>query len=37
MQGFVEDGKVTGFHHHIVGESILRQVFKGLADNEPDP
>jgi isoquinoline 1-oxidoreductase beta subunit len=37
MQGFVEDGKVTGFHHHIVGESILRQVFKGLGENEPDP
>ncbi|HZY80299.1 MAG TPA: molybdopterin cofactor-binding domain-containing protein [Cyclobacteriaceae bacterium] len=37
MQGFVEEGKVTGFHHHIVGESILRQVFKGLGENEPDP
>lgn len=37
MQGFTEDGKITGFHHHIIGESILRQVFKGLADNEADP
>jgi isoquinoline 1-oxidoreductase subunit beta len=37
MQGFVEEGKITGFHHHIIGESILRQVFKGLADNEADP
>ncbi|AYB32978.1 xanthine dehydrogenase family protein molybdopterin-binding subunit [Chryseolinea soli] len=37
MQGFVEAGKITGFHHHIIGESILRQVFKGLADDEADP
>lgn len=37
MQGFVEDGKITGFHHHIIGESILRQVFKGLPDDEADP
>ncbi|MCF0075002.1 molybdopterin-dependent oxidoreductase [Dyadobacter sp. CY261] len=37
MQGFVEDGQITGFHHHVIGESILRQVFKGLADNEADP
>ncbi len=37
MQGFLEDGKVAGYHHHIIGESILRQVFKGLGDNDPDP
>jgi isoquinoline 1-oxidoreductase subunit beta len=37
MQGFLEDDKVAGYHHHIVGESILRQVFKGLGDNDPDP
>lgn len=37
MQGFVEDGKITGFHHHAIGESILRQVFKGLSDDEADP
>lgn len=37
MQGFVEDGKITGFHHHAIGESILGQVFKGLKDNEADP
>ncbi|HEY5746187.1 MAG TPA: molybdopterin cofactor-binding domain-containing protein [Chryseolinea sp.] len=37
MQGFMEDGKITGFHHHIIGESILRQVFKGLPDDEADP
>jgi isoquinoline 1-oxidoreductase beta subunit len=37
MQGFVDDGKIVGFHHHIIGESILGQVFKGLADDEADP
>ncbi|WP_342084215.1 xanthine dehydrogenase family protein molybdopterin-binding subunit [Dyadobacter sp. OTU695] len=37
MQGFVEDGKITGFHHHAVGESIVGQVFKGLKDDEADP
>jgi len=37
MQGFLEEGKITGFHHHIIGESILRQVFKGLPDDEADP
>jgi isoquinoline 1-oxidoreductase beta subunit len=37
MQGFVENGNVTGFHHHVVGESILRQVFNGLGEDEPDP
>ena len=36
MQGFVEAGKITGFHHHAIGESILGQVFKGLADGEAD-
>lgn len=36
MQGFVEDGKITGFHHHVIGESIQRQVFQGLADDEAD-
>lgn len=37
MQGFVEDGKITGFHHHAIGESIVGQVFKGLKDDEADP
>ncbi|MCD9017341.1 xanthine dehydrogenase family protein molybdopterin-binding subunit [Parachryseolinea silvisoli] len=37
MQGFVEDGKIKGFHHHMIGESILGQVFKGLADDKADP
>lgn len=37
MQGFVEDGKITGFHHHAIGESIAGQVFKGLKDDEADP
>lgn len=37
MQGFVEDGKITGFHHHAIGESIVGQVFNGLKDDEADP
>ncbi|WP_229238978.1 molybdopterin cofactor-binding domain-containing protein [Emticicia sp. C21] len=37
MQGFVEEGKITGFHHHAIGESIAGQVFKGLKDDEADP
>ena len=37
MQGFIEDGKITGFHHHAIGESIVGQVFKGLKDDEADP
>ncbi len=37
MQGFVEDGKIAGFHHHAIGESIVGQVFKGLKDDEADP
>jgi isoquinoline 1-oxidoreductase beta subunit len=37
MQGFVEDGKITGFHHHAIGESIVGQVFKGLNEKEADP
>lgn len=37
MQGFVENGKITGFHHHAIGESIVGQVFKGLKDDEADP
>ncbi len=36
MQGFVKDGRITGFHHHAIGESILGQVFKGLSDDEAD-
>ncbi|WP_031527646.1 molybdopterin cofactor-binding domain-containing protein [Dyadobacter crusticola] len=36
MQGFVENGKITGFHHHTIGESILGQVFKGLKEDEAD-
>lgn len=37
MQGFVENGKITGFHHHAIGESIVGQVFKGLKEDEADP
>ncbi|QRQ99421.1 xanthine dehydrogenase family protein molybdopterin-binding subunit [Dyadobacter sandarakinus] len=37
MQGFVEDGKITGYHHHAIGESIVGQVFKGLKEDEADP
>ena len=37
MQGFVKDGKIKGYHHHMIGESILGQVFKGLADDKADP
>lgn len=37
MQGFVQDGKIAGFHHHAIGESIVGQVFKGLKDDEADP
>lgn len=37
MQGFVENNKITGFHHHAIGESIVGQVFKGLKDDEADP
>ena len=37
MQGFVKDGKITGLHHHAIGESILGQVFKKLKDDEADP
>lgn len=36
MQGFVENGKVAGFHHHAIGESILGQVFGGLKNDEAD-
>ena len=37
MQGFVNDGKITGYHHHVIGESILGQVFEGLEDDQPEP
>jgi isoquinoline 1-oxidoreductase beta subunit len=37
MQGFVEDGKIAGYHHHAIGESIMGQVFKGLKPEEADP
>jgi len=37
MQGFIENNKITGFHHHAIGESIVGQVFKGLKDDEADP
>jgi isoquinoline 1-oxidoreductase beta subunit len=36
MQGFVDNGKIAGFHHHAIGESILGQVFKGLKPDEAD-
>lgn len=37
VQGFVKNGKIEGFHHHAIGESIVGQVFKGLAPDEADP
>ncbi|MCU0339125.1 MAG: molybdopterin-dependent oxidoreductase [Spirosomaceae bacterium] len=37
MQGYVSNGRITGFHHHAIGESILGQVFKGLRPDEADP
>jgi isoquinoline 1-oxidoreductase beta subunit len=37
VQGFVKNGKIAGFHHHAIGESIIGQVFKGLAPDESDP
>jgi isoquinoline 1-oxidoreductase beta subunit len=37
MQGFVDKGKIIGFHHHAIGESIVGQVFGGLAPDESDP
>jgi len=37
MQGYVQDGKITGFHHHAIGESILGQVYNGLKHDEADP
>ncbi|WP_221391286.1 molybdopterin cofactor-binding domain-containing protein [Dyadobacter sp. NIV53] len=36
MQGYVEGEKITGFHHHAIGESILGQVFKGLNEDDAD-
>jgi isoquinoline 1-oxidoreductase subunit beta len=37
VQGFVKNGKINGFHHHAIGESIVGQVFNGLAPDESDP
>ena len=37
MQGFVDKGHITGYHHHAIGESIVGQVFKGLAPDESEP
>ena len=37
VQGFVNNGKIAGFHHHAVGESIIGQVFKFLQPDEADP
>ncbi len=37
MQGFVKNGKIAGYHHHAIGESILGQVFQGLSPDEADP
>jgi isoquinoline 1-oxidoreductase subunit beta len=37
VQGFVKNGKINGFHHHAIGESIIGQVFQGLAPDESDP
>ena len=37
MQGFVDTKKITGYHHHCIGESILGQVFKGLKDDQAEP
>ena len=37
VQGIVNNGKIAGFHHHAVGESIIGQVFKFLPADEADP
>ncbi len=37
VQGILEMGKATGFHHQAIGESILGQVFNGLKPTEADP
>ena len=37
VQGMVSNGKLTGFHHHAIGESIVGQVFNGLKPDEADP
>ncbi len=37
VQGFVKNGKIAGYHHHAIGESILGQVFQGLSPDEADP
>ncbi len=37
LQGFVENGKIAGYHHHVIGESIMGQVFGGLKADEADP
>lgn len=37
MQGFVNNGRIIGFHHHAIGESIVGQVFNGLKSDESDP
>ncbi len=37
MQGFVKNGKIAGYHHHAIGESIVGQVFQGLSPDESDP
>lgn len=36
MQGIVQEGKIVGYHHHAIGESIMGQVFKKLPDDEAD-
>jgi isoquinoline 1-oxidoreductase beta subunit len=33
----VSNGKISGFHHHAIGESIVGQVFNGLKPDEADP
>jgi isoquinoline 1-oxidoreductase subunit beta len=37
VQGFVKNGKIEGFHHHAIGESIIGQVFNGILPDEADP
>ena len=37
MQGFVEDGKIVGYHHHAIGESIIGQVYHGFKPDDSEP
>lgn len=37
MQGVIENGQATAFHHQAIGESILGQVYNGLPSTQADP